>query len=179
MTAASTSLLLSGIEDCIVYVPQSARVGSIQVADCRDSVLVFDCVIEGPIHLTRVATSCVVVRSALQFRMHDSDDSDVLLGKDTKGAIIENSDELIFAQCRFDDTTMISVEPFEGTVDDFDHPAGASTSWSTIDEDSTTKFTENEYVEIIRLASDVQDGRLSEDALRIKHKVISRGFDFD
>ncbi|KAK7204319.1 hypothetical protein BZA70DRAFT_280486 [Myxozyma melibiosi] len=184
---SATSLLVSGIEDCVVYIPPFVKVSSVQVMDCANSVLIFAGVIDGPIHLTRVVTCSLVVRDALQFRMHDSTDSDILLGSGITSAIIEKSDELIFAQATFDsdsdDKLMSAVSPYTGKVDDFDHPAlPASPNWNTIDDDSTTKFTEKDFktiVEIANTAGSTTTTALSADALRIKRKALSRGFDFD
>ncbi|KAK9490218.1 tubulin binding cofactor C-domain-containing protein [Lipomyces doorenjongii] len=176
---ASTSILLSQISNCIIFVPSSTSFSSVRVTDCTKSILVFAGEISGPIHLSQVTTSAIVVRQAHQFRVHESSDSDILLGE-TGGRIIEKSDDLIFAKAEFDNANdRITISQFTESIDDFDHPAGQSPNWSTIDEDTTTKFTVEHYERIILLSQATNDQQIQDGMTKTIQAALSRDIVFD
>ncbi|KAK9372230.1 uncharacterized protein V1513DRAFT_260371 [Lipomyces chichibuensis] len=175
---ASTSMLMSQISNCIIFVPSSTSFSSVRVTNCTKSILVFAGEIYGPIHLSRVTTSTIVVRQAHQFRVHESSDSDIILGE-TGGRIIEKSDDLIFAKAEFTDANdRIIISQFTESIDDFDHPAGKSPNWSTIVEDTTTKFTAKHYERVILLSRSTHDKQIQDGMTKIIQAALSRDIDF-
>ncbi|KAK9313318.1 hypothetical protein V1522DRAFT_406658 [Lipomyces starkeyi] len=176
--ATATSIFMSQISNCIIFVPSSTSFSSVRVADCTKSILVFAGEISGPIHLSRVTTSTIVVRQAHQFRVHESSDSDVLLGE-TGGRIIEKSDDLIFAKAEFDEANdRITISQFTESIDDFDHPTGQSPNWYTINEDTTTKFTAKHYERIILLSRATNDQQIEDGMTKIIQAALSRDIVF-
>ncbi|KAK9388068.1 hypothetical protein V1515DRAFT_599504 [Lipomyces mesembrius] len=176
---ASTSILMSQISNCIIFVPSSTSFSSVRVTYCTKSILVFAGEISGPIHLSRVTTSTIVVRQAHQFRVHESSNSDILLGE-TGGRIIEKSDDLMFAKAEFDKTNdRITISQFIESIDDFDHPAGRSPNWSTIDGDTTTKFTAKHYERIILLSRATNDQQIQDGMSEIIQAALSRDIVFE
>ncbi|KAK9240789.1 hypothetical protein V1525DRAFT_393915 [Lipomyces kononenkoae] len=177
---ASGSLSISEISNCIIFVPPSASVmSSVRVTDCLKSILVFSGEISGPLHLSRVITSTIVVRQAHQLRLHESSDSDIILGE-TGGRIIEKCSDLIFAKAEFNEAhDRITISQFTESIDDFDHPAGKSPNWSTIDDETTTKFTDNHYERIVHLSQTTNEQHIQENLTRLIHAALSRDIDFE
>ncbi|KAK9367422.1 hypothetical protein V1509DRAFT_146985 [Lipomyces kononenkoae] len=176
----SSGLSISEINDCIIFVSPSVSVmNSVRVTDCSKSILIFSGEISGPIYLSRIITSTVVVRQAHQLRLHESTDSDIILGE-TGGRIIEKCSDLIFAKAAFNEANdQITISPFTELVDDFDHPAGKSPNWSTIDEETTTKFTNNHYERIIQLSQTTDEQTIQENMTKLIHAALSRDIDFE
>ncbi|KAJ8102058.1 hypothetical protein POJ06DRAFT_76217 [Lipomyces tetrasporus] len=177
---AASSLVISQIHKSIIFVPLATSViSNVQVTDCSKSILVIVGEISGPIHISRVNTSTIVVRRAHQVRVHESSDSDILLGE-TGGRIIEKSDDLIFAKVEFNEANdRIAISPFTESLDDFDNPAGQSPNWSTIDEDTTTKFTDKHYERIIELSQSTDERQVHDRMTRIIDAALSRDIVFE
>ncbi|KAK9452220.1 uncharacterized protein V1518DRAFT_410659, partial [Limtongia smithiae] len=175
----SSALLLSHIEDSIIYVPPDVAINSVQVSDCSHSILLFAGPVQGAIYLSRVVTSVVVIHKAHQVRMHESTDTDLIIG-DTGGRIIEKCDDLIIAKLLCGEDGMMSGEaPFTESIDDFSHPLGVSPNWTSLDEDSNTKFTEKEYKKVVELATVTDEDVIARRSTAIKRTALSREFAFE
>ncbi|KAK9465842.1 hypothetical protein V1512DRAFT_209927 [Lipomyces arxii] len=174
-----STAVISGIENSIVYFPPNVKLTNVQIKDCTTSILILPCQIDGPVHLSRVNSCVVLLRQIHQFRMHESVDSDIFFGR-TGGRIIERCDDLLFSSIEFDKAyEHISIKPFVDTIDDFDHPAGPSPNWSTIDEDTTTKFTDKQYEEIVRLSKNADSPTVLDRTAKIIRAALSREMIFE
>ncbi|KAK9457637.1 tubulin binding cofactor C-domain-containing protein [Dipodascopsis uninucleata] len=137
IAALSTTLFMSHIQSSIVYIaPSEVSLSNVQLADCTGSLIVFASDIAGPIHLTRVSSSVIVFRHAHQFRMHQSEDTEVYMLTDGN-PIVEACDDLSFGTAEFTDSLdTVTLSSFGGAVDDFDNPTGSvdmPLSWHAVE----------------------------------------------
>ncbi|KAK9462667.1 tubulin binding cofactor C-domain-containing protein [Lipomyces oligophaga] len=200
-----STLLLNNLEDCVVYIPPTTTtISSAQMTACTNSILLLSATVNGPVHISRVVTCVVAIRSCHQFRVHETTDSDIILGRSVRSVVIEKCEDLIFARADYSNTTdsLKSISPFTDVIADFDCPTLViSPHWTTIDENSITKFNEPLYSEIVTLAasyhsfyeppsslseqpvfgstSDTAEEAILEQTQKIRAKALSRNLDLD
>lgn len=93
--ATMPSLLLSSLGACVVSFPQSNCFSGSTLQDISDSLLLLGNTVNGPVHLTHI-TNTTIVLSCQQFRIHAGKNVDIYLNCSSR-PVIEDCENIRFA----------------------------------------------------------------------------------
>ncbi|KAK9476282.1 hypothetical protein V1514DRAFT_311824 [Lipomyces japonicus] len=170
------TLSLSNIKSSIIFVESSdVVISNVQVNDVTDSILIILPEVSGPVHLSKVNSSLVVVQKAHQLRIHESKTSTICVSISGRG-IIETSRSLLFGNVTLDETSRnIRVGVFTGYIDDFDHPTatGPSSSWKSVPDgfDEQFQLLLASVIETSQNSSELKQKERSQDLIKTYFKI--------
>ena len=129
-SGGGSNLILANVDNSVIVLKPPTQFATAKLDYITNSVIYIDAVI-GPIYLNHIS-HCVIVAVCHQFRMHESKSTDVFLGCGSGRPIIEQCNDLRFAQFRFQSTSM--PVPDWQDVDDFNWLVGGqqSVNWQPL-----------------------------------------------
>lgn len=124
------NILIDGIVGSVVNVSHGpgAFYSSAKIRNISKSLVYLNDQIQGPVYLEDISDSVIVVSDCQQFRMHDSNNTLLIVECESKRPIIESCKDLVFAQA--EDVLDGNHKPWT-TVDDFNWlvPGTQSKHW--------------------------------------------------